>query len=108
MGYDGNTCNMHLNDLAAKVKQGVQAAGLVGKILRGARPGDLRVEGTDKIELALRAVDNDPLKKGAWTTGAIYDYTYTGAANALSSFAMQFGVLLARRFHPPRVRAAFV
>ena len=30
MWYDGNTCNMHLNDLAAKVKEGVQAAGMVG------------------------------------------------------------------------------
>jgi len=28
--WEGNTCNMHLNDLAAKVKEGVQAAGLVG------------------------------------------------------------------------------
>ncbi len=28
--FEGNTCNMHLNDLAAQVKQGVQAAGLVG------------------------------------------------------------------------------
>ena len=25
--YEGNTCNMHLNDLAAKVKEGVEAAG---------------------------------------------------------------------------------
>jgi len=28
--YDGNTCNMHLMDLATKVKEGVIAAGLVG------------------------------------------------------------------------------
>src|SRR6476619_8624032 len=28
--YEGNTCNMHLNDLAAEVKKGVQAAGMVG------------------------------------------------------------------------------
>ncbi len=28
--YEGNTCNMHLNDLAAKVKEGVKAAGMVG------------------------------------------------------------------------------
>lgn len=28
--YDGNTCNMHLLDLANKVKEGVGAAGLVG------------------------------------------------------------------------------
>jgi len=30
MGYDGNTCNMHLNELAAEVKKGVWANGLVG------------------------------------------------------------------------------
>lgn len=28
--YEGNTCNMHLNDLAAVVKQGTTPAGLVG------------------------------------------------------------------------------
>ncbi len=28
--YEGNTCNMHLNALAAKVKEGVTKAGLVG------------------------------------------------------------------------------
>ena len=33
--------------------EGVQAARLVAKILRGARPGDLPVEGTDKIDLAV-------------------------------------------------------
>lgn len=27
--YEGNSCNMHLNDLAARVKEGVQAANLV-------------------------------------------------------------------------------
>jgi dihydroxy-acid dehydratase len=30
MWYEGNTCNMHLNQLAARVKEGVTAAGLVG------------------------------------------------------------------------------
>ncbi len=28
--YEGNTCNMHLNDLAERVREGVQTAGLVG------------------------------------------------------------------------------
>src|SRR5438552_2987781 len=28
--FEGNTCNMHLNDLATHVKRGVQDAGLVG------------------------------------------------------------------------------
>ena len=32
MGYDGNTCNMHLNDLAKIVKQGVWDNELVGLI----------------------------------------------------------------------------
>jgi dihydroxy-acid dehydratase len=30
MWYEGNTCNMHLDRLAAHIKEGVQAAGLVG------------------------------------------------------------------------------
>jgi putative ABC transport system substrate-binding protein len=33
--------------------QGVQAAGLVARILRGARPSDVPVEGADRIELAV-------------------------------------------------------
>jgi len=28
--YEGNTCNMHLNDLAARVKEGVTADGMEG------------------------------------------------------------------------------
>ena len=32
MGYEGNTCNMHLNDLAKQVKKGVWDADLVGLI----------------------------------------------------------------------------
>src|SRR4051812_34996369 len=28
--FEGNPCNMHLNDLAAKVKKGVGSSGLVG------------------------------------------------------------------------------
>ena len=31
-GYEGNTCNMHLNTLAAKVKGGVSEADLIGLI----------------------------------------------------------------------------
>ena len=28
--WEGNPCNMHLNDLAAEVKEGVHAVGMVG------------------------------------------------------------------------------
>jgi putative ABC transport system substrate-binding protein len=40
---------------------GVQAAGLVAKLLRGARPQDVRVEGADKIDLALNLKTADLL-----------------------------------------------
>ncbi len=30
MGYEGNTCNMHLNGLAASVKKGLAGSGLIG------------------------------------------------------------------------------
>jgi putative ABC transport system substrate-binding protein len=41
--------------------QGVQAAGVVGKILRGARPSDVPVEGADRIELAVNLKTADLL-----------------------------------------------
>jgi len=41
--------------------QGVQAAGLVAKILRGARPQDLPVEGAEKIDLAVNLKTADLL-----------------------------------------------
>jgi putative ABC transport system substrate-binding protein len=41
--------------------QGVQAAGLVARILRGARPSDVPVEGADRIELAVNLKTADLL-----------------------------------------------
>ena len=41
--------------------QGVQAAALVAKILRGARPQDLPVEGAEKIDLAVNLKTADLL-----------------------------------------------
>jgi hypothetical protein len=37
----------------------------------------------EKLELALRGVDTDPLRKGAWTTGAIYQLAVGGEGVAL-------------------------
>lgn len=41
--------------------QGIQAAGLVAKILRGAKPADVPVEGADRIELAVNLKTADLL-----------------------------------------------
>ena len=38
-GYEGNTCNMHLNGLSVYVKQGIVANGLVKAILPFEFPG---------------------------------------------------------------------
>ena len=47
MGYDGNTCNMHLNDLAKEVKQGVWDTDLVGLIFNTIGVSDGMSNGTD-------------------------------------------------------------
>ncbi len=47
MGYDGNTCNMHLNDLAKTVKQGVWDNDLVGLIFNTIGVSDGISNGTD-------------------------------------------------------------
>ena len=47
MGYDGNTCNMHLNDLARLVKKGVWENDLVGLIFNTIGISDGISNGTD-------------------------------------------------------------
>jgi len=57
MGWEGNTCNMHLNDLAAKVKEGVQAAGLVGLRFNTIGVSDGISMGTDGMSYSLQSRD---------------------------------------------------
>src|SRR5580692_4287635 len=47
MGYDGNTCNMHLNDLAQVVKKGVWDQDLIGLIFNPIGVSDGMSMGTD-------------------------------------------------------------
>ena len=47
MGYEGNTCNMHLNDLAKDVKNGVNKADLVGLIFNTIGVSDGISNGTE-------------------------------------------------------------
>ena len=55
--YEGNSCNMHLNDLAAKVKEGVVAAGLVGMRFNTIGVSDGISMGTEGMSYSLQSRD---------------------------------------------------
>jgi dihydroxy-acid dehydratase len=55
MWYEGNTCNMHLNELAAKVKEGVSIAGLVGMRFNTIGVSDGISMGTDGMSYSLQS-----------------------------------------------------
>jgi dihydroxy-acid dehydratase len=57
MGYDGNTCNMHLNDLAKIVKQGIWDNDLVGLIFNTIGVSDGMSNGTDGMRYSLVSRD---------------------------------------------------
>ena len=56
-GYEGNTCNMHLNDLAKEVKTGVQNENLVGLIFNTIGVSDGISNGTDGMRFSLVSRD---------------------------------------------------
>ncbi len=57
MGYEGNTCNMHLNELAKVVKQGVWDSELVGLIFNTIGVSDGISNGTDGMRYSLVSRD---------------------------------------------------
>ena len=57
MWYEGNTCNMHLDRLGAHVKEGVQAAGLVGLRFNTIGVSDGLSMGTDGMSYSLPSRD---------------------------------------------------
>ncbi len=76
MGWEGNTCNMHLNDLAKIVKQGVQEAGLVGLIFHTIGVSDGMSMGTEgmKSSLPSREIIADSIEavmRAQWYDGNI-------------------------------------
>jgi len=56
-GYEGNTCNMHLNDLALSVKQGVKNEDLVGLIFNTIGVSDGISNGTEGMRYSLVSRD---------------------------------------------------
>jgi dihydroxy-acid dehydratase len=56
-GFDGNPCNMHLNDLAISVKQGVVESGLVGLVFHTIGVSDGISMGTPGMRYSLPSRD---------------------------------------------------
>lgn len=56
-GYDGNPCNMHLNDLAQHVKSGVNQSGLVGLVFHTIGVSDGISMGTPGMRYSLPSRD---------------------------------------------------
>ncbi|WP_209400609.1 dihydroxy-acid dehydratase [Pseudozobellia sp. WGM2] len=56
-GYEGNPCNMHLNDLALQVKKGTQQADLVGLIFNTIGVSDGISNGTPGMRFSLPSRD---------------------------------------------------
>ncbi|RYY29156.1 MAG: dihydroxy-acid dehydratase [Chitinophagaceae bacterium] len=57
MGYDGNTCNMHLNELATVIKKGIWENDLVGLTFHTIGVSDGMSNGTDGMRYSLVSRD---------------------------------------------------
>ncbi len=57
MGWEGNNCNMHLNDMAKLVKKGVSDAGLIGLIFHTIGVSDGMSMGTEGMKYSLPSRD---------------------------------------------------
>ncbi len=57
MGYDGNTCNMHLNDLSKVIKQSIWDQDLVGLMFHTIGVSDGMSNGTDGMRYSLVSRD---------------------------------------------------
>ncbi len=76
-GWDGNPCNMHLNDLARQVKEGVNASDLVGLVFHTIGVSDGISMGTDGMRYSLPSrdliADSIETVVGAqWYDGVVY------------------------------------
>ncbi|ASW73783.1 dihydroxy-acid dehydratase [Chryseobacterium piperi] len=73
MGYDGNTCNMHLNGLAEIVKKGVKQQNLVGLMFHTIGISDGMTNGTDGMRYSLVSRDIIADSIEAVCAGQYYD-----------------------------------
>lgn len=94
-GYEGNTCNMHLNDLAAHVKKGVWASDLVGLIFNTIGISDGMTNGTEGMRYSLVSRDLIADSIEAVTAGQYYDglITVVGCDKNMPGALMAMGRL---------------
>jgi dihydroxy-acid dehydratase len=93
--FEGNPCNMHLLDLAAKVKEGVAAAGLVGMRFNTIGVSDGISMGTDGMSFSLQSRDLiadsiETIMGGQWYDAAI---TIPGCDKNMPGCVMAMGRL---------------
>jgi dihydroxy-acid dehydratase len=74
--FEGNPCNMHLLDLAAKVKEGVSAAGMIGMRFNTVGVSDGISMGTDGMSFSLQSRDLiadsiETVMGGQWYDGLV-------------------------------------
>ncbi len=74
--WEGNPCNMHLNDLAAVVREGVQAAGLMGMRFNTIGVSDGISMGTEGMSYSLQSRDLiadsvETVMRGQWYDACI-------------------------------------
>jgi dihydroxy-acid dehydratase len=93
--FEGNPCNMHLLDLAAKVKEGVSAAGLVGMRFNTIGVSDGISMGTDGMSFSLQSRDLiadsiETIMGGQWYDAAV---TIPGCDKNMPGCVMAMGRL---------------
>ena len=94
-GYEGNTCNMHLNELAVHVKKGVWDANLVGLIFNTIGISDGMTNGTEGMRYSLVSRDLIADSIEAVTAGQYYDglVTVVGCDKNMPGALMAMGRL---------------
>ncbi len=95
MGYDGNPCNMHLNDLAGHIKQSLKDEGMVGLMFHTIGVSDGISMGTEGMNYSLQSRDLiadsiETVTRAQWYDGNISvagcDKNMPGSVMAMARF----------------------
>lgn len=94
-GYDGNPCNMHLNDLAGHIKKGINEEGMIGLVFHTIGVSDGISMGTEGMNYSLQSRDLiadsiETVTRAMWYDGNISvvgcDKNMPGSVMAMARF----------------------